>query len=108
MLRPCEELLDHPEALAKMPALYGTEKDVFKDKMLLVRFYHPLSRWSWYGIEYDPQKRIFFGWVDGTYPEWGYFSLNEMAFAQVKGVPIFWDMNFKPIRFGDLPKTSEI
>jgi Protein of unknown function (DUF2958) len=102
MFKPCETLLDHPEVLADLPPLYST---VGKGKPILrIRFYHPLSRWNWYGVEYDPQERIFFGWVEGFEPEWGYFSLNEMAFMELKGVPIMWDTDFKPIHLKDMPQ----
>jgi|GEM_PF-4485627 len=107
MFKPCEYLLDHPEILADMPVLYSTEKEEVADHVLRVRFYHPLARWSWYGVEYDQKERLFFGWVEGTVPEWGYFSLSEMAFTETLGVPVMWDKDFKPIRFGDLPRPSD-
>lgn len=101
VFKPIEELLDKPEVLAHMPPLYATEKDNLENHLLIMRFYHPLCRWSWYAVEYDPTERIFFGWADGEFQEWEYFSLLEMAFVEVKGVPIMWDMDYKPIRFGD-------
>lgn len=101
MFRPIEELLDRPEALAWMPALYSTEKVDLADHLFLMRFYHPLSRSSWYAVEYDPTERIFFGWTDGQFQEWGYFSLLEMAFTEFKGVPVMWDVDYNPTRFGD-------
>ena len=102
MFKPIEELLDKPEALADMPALYATEGQELDDHRLLLRFYHPLCQWSWYAVEYNSEERVFFGWTDGQFQEWGYFSLLEMAFVEVKGVPVFWDVDFKPVRFGDL------
>ena len=101
MFRPIEELLDKPEALAHMPALYATEKDEIEDSVFLMRFYHPLCRWSWFAVEYDPTEKVFFGLTDAEFQEWGYFSLLEMAFAETQGVPVMWDVDFKPIRFGD-------
>ncbi len=107
MFKPIEELLDRPEALAHMPALYDTEKVDLENHFFLMRFYHPLSRQSWYAVEYDPTERIFFGWTDGEFQEWSYFSLLEMAFTEVMGVPVMWDVDFKPIRFGD-SKAQEV
>ncbi len=107
MFKPCETLLDHPEALADMPPLYSTEKKGLNEKILRMRFYHPLSRHAWYAVEYDLENRLFFGWVEGpsAYPEWGYFSLNEMAFVEVNGVPVMLDLDFKPMAFIELFKT---
>jgi len=107
MFKPCEYLLDHPAVLASLPSLYATEKEDAADHLLAVRFYHPLSRSAWYGTEYDPIEKLFFGWVDGLDPEWGYFSLLEMAFVEVQGVPVMWDEDFKPVRFKDLPRGED-
>ena len=108
MFRPIEELLDKPEVLTKLPALYTTERQDVENHLFLMRFYHPLSRSSWFAIEYDPEERLFFGWTDGDFQEWGYFSLLEMAFVNVQGVPIMWDVDFKATRFGELkPKEVE-
>ncbi len=89
MFKPIEELLDRPEVLSNMPPLYATEKQDVENQVLLMRFYHPLSRSNWYAVEYDSKERIFFGWTDGEFQEWSYFSLLEMAFVEVRGVPIF-------------------
>lgn len=107
MFRPMEELLDQPEALARMPALYATEKAGVENHLLLMRFYHPLCRWNWYAVEYDPAEKVFFGWVDAEFREWGYFSLLEMAFAEDRSVPVLWDVDFKPVRFMDLKTTED-
>ncbi len=102
MFKPIEELLDTSEVLSRLPGLYSTDGQELDDHVLVFRFYHPLCRWSWYAVEYDPKERIFFGWTDGEFQEWGNFSLLEMAFVEDREVFIFWDVDFKPIRFGDL------
>ena len=88
MFRPIEELLDKPEVLSKIPALFATERQDEENHLFLMRFYHPLSKDQWFVVEYDPEERVFFGWTDGDFQEWGYFSLLEMAFVNVRGVPI--------------------
>jgi len=102
MFKPIEELLDRPEALSTMPALYATERENEENHVFRMRFYHPLAQWSWYAVEYDPEDRVFFGWLDGDFQEWGYFSLLEMAFLEVRGVRIMWDVDFKAIGFEEL------
>jgi hypothetical protein len=64
------------ELESKLPAPYATEKD--DDPTVFVKFFTPYSDWTWYATEYDPENRVFFGWVDGHYPELGYFSLDEL------------------------------
>ena len=107
MLKPTEYLLDHPEKLAHLPPLYATEKQEIEEHILAMRFYHPLSRTNWYAVEYDLGEKIIFGWVDGPCPEWGYSSLLEMAFTKVRGVPVMWDEDFKPVCFLDLPREDD-
>jgi hypothetical protein len=102
MFKPMEDLLDHPEALSTMPVLYATEREGMEDWVVRMRFYHPVAQYSWYAVEYDPEDRVFFGWADCEFQEWGYFSLLEMAFLEVSGVRIMWDVDFEPVRFGEL------
>ncbi|MDX2697471.1 DUF2958 domain-containing protein [Streptomyces ipomoeae] len=62
-----------------------------------VKFFTPDSHWTWYGIEYDPEQRIFFGLVHGVETEYGTFSLNELE--QVRGplgLPVERDQFFVP------------
>lgn len=42
-------------------------------------WFHPMSSWHWYGMEYDPERRDVFGLVKGHETELGYFNLTEMA-----------------------------
>lgn len=52
------------------------------DARVYVKFFSPLHRWTWYATEYDPEQRLFFGYVesgiDPSYDELGYFSLDEL------------------------------
>jgi hypothetical protein len=65
------------------PPLYATEGKDPKDIKIIAKFFTPWSNWRWYATEYDPQKRIFFGYVRGLENELGYFSLDELE--SVKG-----------------------
>jgi len=66
------------EILKKLPALRATENVAIGDKVAVVKFFSPWTSWTWYGIEYDPVERLFFGFVDGFDKEFGYFSLTEL------------------------------
>lgn len=80
----------------EIPALYSTEETKLEDKICHVKFFHPFSSWSWYATEYDPESGIFFGWVDGDFPEWGTFSLEEMESLRVRGLSMERDKYFTP------------
>jgi Protein of unknown function (DUF2958) len=91
------------EIEAKLPAMYSTEKTPTDEKVLIVKYFTPWSSWSWYGAEYDPVNREFFGYVRGLDNEWGYFSLNELeSITGPMGLKIERDLYFKPTKFGDL------
>ena len=79
-----------------LPPLYASENE--KDPMVICKFFFPDFHWTWYAIEYDG-KDTFFGWVDGDFPELGYFSLSELKQARGKlGLPLERDHFFKPCR----------
>jgi hypothetical protein len=81
---------------------YGEQLDT-KDPMLIVKFFHPASSWSWYAQSFDPVSRIFFGYVDGFEKEWGSFALDELEEVRGPlGLKVERDMSFTPIRFSEL------
>lgn len=82
------------EALKKqLPALYSQQNT--PDPMVITKFFHPLSNWTWYVLEFDGED-LFFGLVDGFEQEMGYFSLSELESINVKGLPIERDLHFTP------------
>jgi hypothetical protein len=86
--------------LEKLPPLYATENE--KDPMVWVKFFYPTCSLTWYGIEFDG-KDLFFGCVDGEFPELGYFSLAEMRQTRANlGVSIERDLYFRPCRLSVL------
>ena len=88
------------ELLQKLPPLYATEH--VDDPMVICKFFYPDFSWSWYAIEFDG-KDICFGFVDGDFPELGYFSLVELQNTRGKwGLPIERDLYCKPCRLSVL------
>ena len=93
------------EIETKLPKLYETEGIELEDKVLQVKFFTPWSNWTWYGAEYNPETKEFFGYVQGLEDEWGYFNLGELE--EIKGpygLGIERDMYFDPIKFKELKK----
>jgi hypothetical protein len=88
------------ELRKKLPPLGATEND--PDPMVHCKFFYPDFGWTWYGIEFDG-KDIFFGFVDGDFPELGDFSLSELKSNRgILGFSIERDRWFKPCRLSEL------
>lgn len=94
----------------------GSQSETPVDRQrVLIRFYLPLTRWEWYVSEgsREGDDWIFFGYVGGDSPEWGYFRLSEIqgpfdipASVGGKVVPVpvetMRDEEFRPCLFRDL------
>jgi len=88
-----------------LPPLYATENVPAEAKILAVKFFAPWTNWTWYGVEYDPAQRLFFGYVEGLEKEWGYFSLDELeSVTGPVGLKIERDMWWEPIKFSEKDK----
>ena len=58
----------------------GRQEEV-KDPLVIAKYFNPTGAGTWYATEYDPEARIFFGYVSifGDHnDEWGSFSLAEL------------------------------
>ena len=49
-----------------------------KDPVFVCKFYDPSTQWSWYATDYNDETKSFFGYVNGDYSYWWYFSLNQL------------------------------
>jgi len=88
------------ELLSKIPKLYESEMD--PDPMVVCKFFYPSFHWTWYVIEFDGND-LFFGFVDGDFPEMGYFTFREMLQTRgAWGSPLERDRHFKPCRMSEL------
>jgi cation transport regulator ChaB len=96
-------LLLTKELEKQLPPLYSNEEKG-KDAQALVKFFSPMSNWTWYASEYDPESRTFFGLVDGFEKEFGYFSLDEMEGVEgPAGMPsIERDIGWEPKTFNEI------
>ena len=89
--------------LNSLPPLYGTENIPTEDKVIKVKYFDPCGSWTWYGVEYDPETKEFFGLVDGIEKEWGYFSLAELeSIKRPFGLGIERDLYFEPKKVSEL------
>jgi hypothetical protein len=91
------------EILNKIPALYADENTPCDEKICYVKFFNPVGSYTWYATEFDPATGIFFGWVDGDFPEWGNFSLEEMQNVRLPfGLGIERDKFFTPKKMKEI------
>jgi hypothetical protein len=52
-----------------------------KDPIVIAKFFNPCGAGTWYATEYDPEYKVFFGYVSifGDWnDEWGSFALEEL------------------------------
>jgi len=84
------------EIIKKLPAMRETEGQG-EEAIAQVKFFTPDSNWTWYGVEYDAEQRLFYGLVDGFDRELGYFSLDELESVRGPfGLKIERDRFFDP------------
>lgn len=95
-----------PKYLAKkLPVLYAGENE--KDPMVICKFFLPMTKWTWYGIEFDGKDR-FFGYVIGEYNELGYFSLAELNWVEGPfGLKVERDLYFDPQPLSRIKRLHE-
>ena len=79
----------------------GSQEQV-KDPVIIAKYFHPMSNWTWYATEYDPVDRMFFGMVHGFEKELGSFSLDELEQTKVHGLGIERDIYFRERRLSEL------
>ena len=94
------------EIAADLPALYATEHDA--DPLCHVKLFTPDAGYTFYITEYDPSRRLLFGYVqNGPDGELGYVSLDELESVRGPlGLPIERDLYFTPTRLSQVRKAE--
>lgn len=83
-------------------AAVGRQEGKGDEAVVIAKYFHPMSSWTWYATEYSPEDRMFFGLVDGHEQEWGYFSLDELSTTRVRGLGIERDLYFGEATIGSV------
>jgi hypothetical protein len=89
-----------------LPPLYSQDGKG-DDAIVRVKYFHPMSGWTWYATEYDPKTRTFFGLVVGFETELGYFSLDELEEARPLKLGVERDLYFTPTTLGEIRKSLQ-
>jgi hypothetical protein len=84
----------------------GSQENI-KDPIIIAKYFHPYHSVNWYATEYDPENKMFFGFVAGlmgdpSCDEWGSFTLDEIESINLKGLPVERDLHF------GYPKASTV
>ncbi len=77
----------------------GSQEEV-NDPIVIAKFFNPAGAGTWLATEYNPEEKIFFGFVSifgDNCDEWGNFSLDELeSFRGRFGLGIERDLYFIP------------
>lgn len=79
----------------KLPKLYSMENE--KNPKIVVKYFHPLSDYTWYITEGDRQENgdwLFFGLVDGQEKKLGYVTLSQLEEIRIRGLGVERDKFF--------------
>ena len=97
------------DIIKKLPGLYETEELSEEETMVWVKYFTPDGQWSWYGIEYNPETRVFFGLVKGFVAELGYFSLTELESVRgPMGLGVERDVHFEPVSLARVRRGCDV
>lgn len=86
-----------------LPAI-GAQEEA-PDPLIHFKFFTPDAGWTWYVTEGGEEEGdfLFFGYVVGVFPEWGYFRLSELEEIRgALGLPVERDLYFEPKNFSSL------
>ena len=82
------------ELAESIPQIHAQRHE--QDPIVYVKFVSSWMNWIWYVTEFDG-KDFCFGFVQGDYDEWGYFSISELeSITGPKGQKIVREAYFAP------------
>ena len=73
-----------------------------EDPIVIAKFFHPMAGMTWFATEYDPNDRVFFGYVDSEFWERWTFSLNELESVVVNWLKMERDAWFEEKPFSKI------
>ena len=98
------EVLDGSR-LSNMPKLHETLNMPSPERLVQMHFLR--ENGEWFAVEYDPDQRLFYGYIDvrpGA-PNWGYFGLDEIMDCWIPSLcpEAELDLDWKPKRAKEIP-----
>lgn len=97
-----------------LPPLRSQDGKRPEEVKIMVKFFDPTGRWTWYVVEGEKQADgdwLFYGVVDGFEKEFGYFYLSEIKDAKkgltgLRALPIERDRYFGNHTIADIKERS--
>lgn len=92
-----------------IPKLYETEELKSDEKIVKLKFHDIAGTWEWYVVEVEIENNdiLFFGYVNGHYPELGYFRISEFESVNKKFPCIQLELNFKEKNLAEIKRELE-
>ena len=92
------------DILELLPPLYSKANVPHQEKIAQVKFIRTPENKIWYGVEYNPDTRTFWGYiVDSARGDFGFFILDDILRGQCgRGPKAKLDETFRPTRIGDI------
>lgn len=96
------------EELGKLPKLYATEPQPVQDKLVRMQFL--AGGCHCYAVEYDADRRVFFGFVvlnnDRLRADWGNFSRDELRVVRVGSFQVERDLHWRQRKAIDVDRIA--
>jgi hypothetical protein len=87
-------------------------QDNVEDPIVIAKFFNPTGIGTWFATEYDPQERMFFGYVslfNDYNNEFGSFSLEELeSFRGQFGLGMERDISFDPMPLSEAKAKNNV
>ncbi|PUU86127.1 MULTISPECIES: DUF2958 domain-containing protein [Halanaerobium] len=87
----------------KLPAIEEAKNS--ENCIVQVKYFHPLSSWTWYVAGYTDDH--FWGLVDGDFLETGLISLEELKSVKLLGLGVERDLHFEPKPMSEVRKEIQ-
>jgi len=89
----------------------GRQEEV-EDPIVIAKFFSPVGAGTWLATEYEPETKMFFGYVslfNDHNNEFGYFSLEELESIRLPfGLKIERDRFFSPAPLSEVKQNQGI
>jgi hypothetical protein len=73
--------------------------------LVIAKFFTPWSTWTWYAFSYSEETGAFFGLIDGSHKELGYFAIEDLrGLRGPTGLRVERDLYWREKRLSDIKR----
>lgn len=91
--------------IKNIPMLYTTEHQPMGERMVTAKFFHPLTKFTYYVLEFDGNN-TFFGICKRAGVELDYITLADLRNMRILGLIAERDLSWEPTKVKDIPELS--